>query len=85
MPRGEQVNQVALELVGVLIFVHQNELEAALVMFAHLGVLLQQLEPEREQVVKVHRVGRAFAFDVALRQVRDLARRIAKNNRIAIR
>jgi hypothetical protein len=73
MPRGEQVNQVALELVRVLIFVHEDELEAALVMFAHVGVLLQQLEPEREQVVEIHRVGRAFAGDVTLLHVGDLA------------
>src|SRR5256885_4672220 len=31
MPRGEQVNEVALELVRVLIFVHENKLESALV------------------------------------------------------
>ena len=66
MPRGQQVNQVALELVRVLVFVHEDELEAALVMFAHVGVLLQQLEPEREQVVEIHRVRRALALGVTL-------------------
>ena len=66
MPRGEQVNQVALELVRVLIFVHEDELEPALVMFAHVGVVLQQLEPEREQVVEIHRVRRALAVGVTL-------------------
>ena len=72
MPFGEQVNQVALELVRVLVFVHENELEPALVMFAHVGVLLQQPEPEREQVVEIHRVGRAFAGGVTLLHVGDL-------------
>ena len=74
MPRGEQVNEVALELVGVLVFVHEDELEAPLVMFAHVGVVLQQLEPEHEQVVEVHRIRGAFAGGVTLLHVLDLRR-----------
>ena len=41
MLRGQQINQIALELVRVLIFVHENELEPALILFPHLGVVLQ--------------------------------------------
>ena len=72
MPPGQQVNQVALELVRVLIFVHEDELKAALIMFAHVGMVLKQLEPERKQVVEVHRVGSAFAGRVTFPQVGDL-------------
>ena len=72
MPFCEQVNEVALEPVRVLVFVHEDELEAALVMFAHVRVLLQQPEPEREQVVEIHRVGCAFAGGVTLLHVSNL-------------
>ena len=70
--RGEQVDEVALQLVGVLIFVHEDELKAALVMFAHVGMVLQQLQPQRQQVVEVHAVGGALAGNVTLLQVGDL-------------
>ena len=41
-------------------------------MFAHVRVLLQQSQPERQQVVEIHRVGCAFAGGVALLHVGDL-------------
>jgi len=50
MPRREQVDEVALELVRVLVFIHEDELEPPLVMLPHLGLLLQQPQPLREQV-----------------------------------
>jgi hypothetical protein len=62
--RGQQINQVALKLVRVLILVHEHELEAPLIQFAHVGVFLQQLEPEHEQIVEIHRVGGELAGDV---------------------
>ena len=71
MPPGEQVNQVALQPVGVLVFVHEDELEPALVMVAEVRVVLEQLEPEREEVVKIHPVGGPFAGGVALLQAGD--------------
>ena len=76
MPRGEQVNQVPLQLVGVLVLVHENELKPALVMFPQVGVVLQQLEPKDEQVVEIHRVGRAFAVGVTGGQRGDLGREL---------
>jgi hypothetical protein len=33
-------------------------------MFPQVGVVLQQLQPEREQIVEVHGVRRAFAGDI---------------------
>ena len=72
MPFGQQVHEVALKFVGVLVFVHEDELESALVQFAHLGMLLKQLEPERKQIVKVHRVRGALALDIARREVGNL-------------
>ena len=78
MPRGEQVNQIALEPVGVLVFVHENELEAPLVLFADGGMVGQEVEPKDEQVVEIHGVGGAFAFGVTGLQGDDLRREGAK-------
>ena len=72
VPRGEQINQVALQLVRVLILVHEDELKAPLKMFAHVRMILQQLEPQHQQVVKIHAVGRAFASEVAFVLVDNL-------------
>ena len=78
MPGGEQIDQIALELVRILIFVHQDELETALVMFANIREVLQQFEPEREQIVKVHRVARFFAGQVTLMQIGNLLGELIK-------
>ncbi len=37
----QQVHQIALELVGVLVFIHQYMLETALVLGADLGMFAQ--------------------------------------------
>ena len=76
MPRRQQVDQVALQLVRVLVFVHQDELEAPLVLLAHLLLLLHQLEPERQQIVEIHRVRRPLARRVTLLDVRNLRRQV---------
>ena len=76
MPRRQQVNQVALQLVRVLVFIHQDELEAPLVLLADLLMLLHQLEPERQQVVEVHRVRRPLARGITLLDVRNLRRQM---------
>src|SRR5665213_678159 len=72
MPRGNQIYQIALQLVRVLILVHKDELKTPLIMFADVRVFLQQLEPEREQVVEVHAVGRAFAGNIFFLQIGNL-------------
>ncbi len=71
MPRAEQVYQVALQFVRVLVFVHQDELKAALIHLARVGMLPHQFEPKRQQIVKVHRIARPLAFGVARRQIRN--------------
>ena len=70
--RGQQINQIALDFVGVLVFVHQDELEPALKFSADFAVFPQEFEPEGEQVVEVHAVGRFFAVGVFLLQGADL-------------
>ena len=69
---GQEVHQRALQFVGVLVFVHEDELETALLFFAHFGMFLEELEPERQQIVKVHRIGRDFAGGVTALQGGDL-------------
>ena len=51
---AEQVDQRALHLVGVLVFVDEDELELGLIRGSRLLVFLQQAQPLGEQVVKVH-------------------------------
>ena len=72
MPRRQQIDQLALELVRVLIFVHQDELKPPLVMFAHVRMVVQQFQPQHQQIVEIHRVRRAFARRVTLLHVRNL-------------
>ena len=40
--RGQQINQGALQFVGVLVFVHEDELETPLLFFADFGMFFQQ-------------------------------------------
>ena len=67
---GQQVGNLVLDVVGVLILVDANVVEALLVLVEHLGAGAQQLERAHEQVVEVHRVGgaqAAFQLQVDLR------------------
>ncbi len=50
--RGQQIDQRALDFVGVLVFIHQDELEPALLLLADLGVFPQQFEPEASKSSK---------------------------------
>ena len=72
MPARQQIDEIALEPVRVLVLVHEDELEPALIMLANLRMLLHQLEPEREQVVEVHAVRRPLAGNVTPLQIGDL-------------
>ena len=59
----QQLEQLVLRGVGVLVFVHQHMAQGRLPFVAHRGVLLQQLERQADQVVKVHAlVGRQPLF-----------------------
>ena len=68
----QQVNQLGLQLVGVLILVHQNKLKSPLVKLAHVRVFLHQLEPQHQQVVEIHQPIGALAPGVARQHVDDL-------------
>ncbi len=81
---GQQINQIALELVRVLIFVHKNELKPSLILFAHHGIVLQKFQPQREQVVEIHSVCRALAGDVTLMLVGDLFNELGEITELAI-
>ncbi len=72
MPRGEQIDEVALQLVGILIFIHENELKPALVLLADALVLGEQFQPERQQVIEIHCISGAFAFGIEAIQIGDL-------------
>ena len=78
VPRAEQIDELALKLVRVLVFVHQHELKLALIQFARLLVLLQQPEPEHEQIIEIHHVGRPLALREPLDHILNLRRQARK-------
>ena len=54
----QQFHQQVLAGVGVLVFVHQQVADLVLPLFQHVGVFLEQLHRQQDQVVEVHRVER---------------------------
>ena len=78
MARRQQIDQVTLQFVGVLIFVHEDELKSPLILFSHLLLFLQELEPKHQQIVEVHRVGCAFARGVTLPKLFDFGPKLVK-------
>ncbi len=54
---GEEEHDLVLGLVGVLVLVDEDVLEALAVVLEHVGVLAEQLHGVGEQVVEVHRAG----------------------------
>ena len=71
MVAREQVHKVSLDFVGVLVFVHQNELKLASVDFRDPLVLLKHQQRFLKQVVKIHRVCRLLLFFVPVPNVLD--------------
>jgi hypothetical protein len=66
---GQDIHQPVLGVVGVLVFVHVDVLEARLVALAHLGEDLQQGDGLHDEVVEVHRV---VLVEASLVEVVDL-------------
>ena len=54
---GEQEDDLVLGLVGVLVLVDEDVLEALAVVLEHVGVVAEQADGVDEQVVEVHRPG----------------------------
>ena len=54
---GEQEDDLVLRLVGVLVLVDEDVLEALAVRLEHVGVIAEQPDGVDEQVVEVHRPG----------------------------
>ena len=64
VPQGQAVEQGGLQDVGVLIFIHQNKLESPLVGLGDVGEVLQEAQPQHQQVIEVHEPGLSFALGV---------------------
>ena len=60
VPGRQQVNQVGLNQVGILIFIHHDVEELFLIFCEHFPLLLKKLKTIHEQVVKIHCVQPAF-------------------------
>ena len=60
----QQAGQQVLQVVGVLILVHQHIAELPLIVFPHLRAALQQLHRQQNDIVKVQGVGVPQLFRV---------------------
>ena len=54
VPRAEQVNELRLQSVGVLVLIHQHKLESTLVQLAQIILPEHQLQPQHQEVIKIH-------------------------------
>ncbi len=52
--RTEQINQLRLQQIRILIFVHQHKLKPLLIHRANVLVLLHQPQPQHQQIIKIH-------------------------------
>ena len=82
---NQQLEHFVLRGVGVLVFVHQHMAQRRLPFGAHLGVLLQQLERQADQVVKVHALVGRQAFFVARHDARQRAFFVVGGLRLGLR
>ena len=70
---AEQLCELELCLVGVLILIHQNVAEFVAVFFQKLGILLEQLDREQNQIVKIEGIGHMLALLVLFVQAQNRA------------
>ena len=68
---GQHVDEAALEVVGILVFVHQDVVEARAVQGAQVLLFLEEAHDVEQQVVKVHAVGFLLAEDVLFMHVQN--------------
>ena len=54
---GKLFDEQELDIVRVLVLIHQDILKLLLIAFAHLGTDVQQAEHVDQQVIKVHCIG----------------------------
>ena len=76
---GEEQDDLVLRLVGVLVLVDEDVLEALAVVLEHVGVVAEQADGVDEQVVEVHRpglqqAGLVLGVDVGVLAVEDVLR-----------
>ena len=77
-----RVDDVALEPVGVLVFVHEDVIVGGRQLRRGLGALVEQALPHQEEVVVVARVAEPFPFAVALEDRNDLRLDLGKVRRM---
>ena len=68
---SEKIDQISLDLVRVLIFIHENELKLPPVKFSNALVALKHRQRLFQQVIEIHGVGRFFLFFIAIMDVFD--------------
>ena len=71
MRARQLIDQLSLHGIGVLVFVHKDELKLVLVFGEHLGMRAEHLEGPREQIIEVSRIGVALPLFILLRHPAD--------------
>jgi hypothetical protein len=56
MPRGQDLDEIVLQVIRVLVFIHEHELELPLIMLRERCVVLQKAQRLFEQVIEIERV-----------------------------
>ena len=74
MPRSEHLDEVILQMVRVLIFVHEDELKLPLVVLRDRRIVFQKRHRLFQEVVKIQRVRLLLARLVFLPHVGDVLR-----------
>ena len=64
MDGGQAVGEVGLDAGGVLVFVHEDVMEAAAVFFGDVGAFFEEAQAVDEKVVEIHALGLALAGGV---------------------
>ncbi len=70
MMRGKHVDEVGLDFIGVLVFIHEEELELPLVMLGDRRIALQKAQRLFQEVIKIEGIGGFFLRFVAFLQGR---------------
>ncbi len=75
---GEELDDLGLQVIGVLVLIHEQVLEEPAVLLQERRMLSQELMPVAQEIVVIHRVGCALLRLVALRHALDLLRPLAE-------
>ncbi len=68
---GQDVDEIGLEMIRILVLVHEHELKLALITLRELSIVSQHAERFLEQVVEVQDIGRLLLFFIPALRLGD--------------